>query len=63
MGGIDGVTERNAQILGLDLDREKAIQSRINRELNAAIMANGDDNDFGERDGEDVDYMDAIRND
>ena len=63
LGAIDGVSERTSQIIGFDLDKEKAVQSRINRELNAAIMANGDDNDFGERDDDGVDYMDAIRND
>ena len=63
IGGIDGVSERNSQIISFDLDRERAIQTRINRELNAAIMANGEDNDFGERDDDAVDYMDAIRRD
>jgi hypothetical protein len=63
LGGIDGVSERNSQIISFDLDQERAIQSRINRELNAAIMANGEDNDFGERDDDAVDYMDAIRRD
>ena len=63
LGGIDGVSERNSQIISFDLDQERMVQSRINRELNAAIMANGDDNDFGERDDDGVDYMDAIRRD
>jgi hypothetical protein len=63
LGGIDGVSERNSQIISFDLDQERAVQSRINRELNAAIMANGEDDDFGERDDDAVDYMDAIRRD
>ena len=63
LGGIDGVSERNSQIISFDLDQERAVQSRINRELNAAIMANGEDDDFGDRDDDAVDYMDAIRRD
>ena len=63
LGAIDGVTDRNFQIISMDLDREQAVATRINNELNAAIMANVDDNDFGERDDEAVDYMDAIRRD
>ena len=63
LGGIDGVSERTSQIITFDLDRERQVQARINQELNAAIMANSDDNDFDERDDEGVDYMDAIRND
>jgi len=63
LGGIDGVSERNSQIISFDLDQERAVQARINRELNAAIMANGDDDDFGDRDDDAVDYMDAIRRD
>lgn len=63
LGGIDGVSERNSQVISFDLDQERAVQSRINRELNAAIMANGADDDFGERDDDAVDYMDAIRRD
>ena len=63
LGGIDGVSERNSQIISFDLDQERMVQSRINRELNAAIMANGEDDEFGDRDDDAVDYMDAIRRD
>ena len=64
LGGIDGVSERTSQIISFDLDAEKRVQSRVDAELNAAIMANGDDDNFDDdRDDEALGYMDAIRSD
>jgi len=56
IGNMDGVTERTRDIYRMEYMEEAAINDRVQNELDAEIMAQAGDDDFGERDDEGVGY-------
>ena len=57
VGNMDGVTERTRDIYRMDFLEEAAINDRVRNELDSEIMAQAGDDDFGERDDENVGYI------
>ena len=56
IGNMDGVTDRTRDIYRMEFLEEAAINNRVQSELDAEIMAQAGDDDFGERDDEGVGY-------
>ena len=48
----DEVTQRNREIYRLDDIQEQVQRERVNAEMMATFAAMGDDDDYGERDGD-----------
>ena len=51
INAIDGVTERTREIYQLDWAEQQYEDQRVANEISAEIMAMGDDDDMGEREG------------
>ena len=49
---MDEVTERNREIYMFDEIQEQVQRERVNAEMMASFAAMGDDDDYGERDGD-----------
>ena len=53
INGIDGVTERTKELYALDWADQQLENQRVESEIGAEILAQGDDDDMGDR----ADYM------
>ena len=63
LGILDEDMERNRSIFMMDHLEQDVIDARIAADMNDMFNNIADDDDFGEYDGDEVGYLDAIRND